>query len=448
VVPGLLAGDRTVTATSRPSFLGVVDSRVGIVRSCTRLAKDRREPARPIIYQATLSNFDFRRAPHERVTTGKGLTDDAARVGAVVEALERYCALQPRPGALTVGRADALDAPAIAPHEFVLYSDRQYERQGFPYRKPAGDEELTWVRAIPFESDHPVYAPASLVYLGFVGAGGREFFTPSTSSGLAGGADLTSAVLAGLYELVERDAFVLTWLNRLPAPRIDFSPAEEVAHEVRRHYKRFEIETLAFDLTTDLQIPVVMALILDRTGNLPAATVGLGCHIDPSIALERAMMEAVQVRTGTAPWFHIARRPASINRYEDVRTIEDHAVFAAAPEHLHEFDFILEGSRSRALADMAGHDSNGVDTDLDFCRKQLTAAGCTVAFVDLTQPELEPFDVRIVRAIATGLQPIHFGFGEERLGGRRLFSVARLLGHEEAREMSEDALNRCPHPLA
>src|SRR5262249_37587498 len=66
----------------------LVDRYVGVVRSCARLVKDWREPLRPIVYQATLSNFDHRRPVHagERIATGKGPTDAVAERGAIVEA--------------------------------------------------------------------------------------------------------------------------------------------------------------------------------------------------------------------------------------------------------------------------------------------------------------------------------------------------------------------------
>ena len=55
--------------------------------------------------------------------------------------------------------------------------------------------------------------------------------------------------------------------------------------------------------------------------------------------------------------------------------------------------------------------------------------------------------VGFVRAIATGLQPMHFGFGQERLGGRRLYDVPKAMGYAtEVR--SETDLNLRPHPLA
>ena len=426
----------------------LVDPRVGIVRSCERVAKDWREPRRPIVYRATLANFDFRRVPPlERMASGKGLTEHESQRSAIVEALERYCALQRRPGAMTSRRASTLEYPAILPEEFVLYSDRQYRSPGFRYRRAAADEEITWVLGSRVGSGEPLYAPASLVYMNFAGAGGREFFTHTNTSGLAGGADVPSAVLAGIYELVERDAYMITWLARLSTPRIDFDGSTRIAAEIRRQYERFGIETFAFDVTTDLQIPAVMAVAVDRSGTLPAAVVGLGCDLDPASALDRAMMETVQVRTGLVPYFRQEPPPAPIARYEDVRSLDDHAAFAANPANAHELEFLLGGHTRVQLSDLADHSQGSVDGDLTFCRDRLEAAGSTVAFVELTMPDLDAFPVRIVRAIATGLQPIHFGFGEERLGGRRLFAVPRLLGRVN-RDLTEADLNPCPHPLA
>ena len=80
------------------------------------------------------------------------------------------------------------------------------------------------------------------------------------------------------------------------------------------------------------------------------------------------------------------------------------------------------------------------------CVSLLRAAGCRVAYVDLTTPDVAPYGVSVVRAIATGLQPMHFGAGEERLGGSRLFEAAAKLGHANGIR-TEDDLNPCPHPM-
>jgi ribosomal protein S12 methylthiotransferase accessory factor len=84
--------------------------------------------------------------------------------------------------------------------------------------------------------------------------------------------------------------------------------------------------------------------------------------------------------------------------------------------------------------------------DLAHCVRLLRAAECRVAYVELTTPDVAPYGVHVVRAIATGMQPIHFGTGEERLGGRRLFDTALKLGYAAGFRTEAD-LNPCPHPL-
>ena len=66
---------------------------------------------------------------------------------------------------------------------------------------------------------------------------------------------------------------------------------------------------------------------------------------------------------------------------------------------------------------------------------------------DLTTPDLAGYELKVVRGLATGLQPIHFGWGQERLGGRRLFELPQKLGFA-TRPLHENELNPLQHPLA
>jgi ribosomal protein S12 methylthiotransferase accessory factor len=70
-----------------------------------------------------------------------------------------------------------------------------------------------------------------------------------------------------------------------------------------------------------------------------------------------------------------------------------------------------------------------------------------VAYVDLTLPDIASVSLYAVRVLASGLQPIHFGHGYERLGGSRLFELAMELGLDNRVRTPAD-LNPCPHPLA
>ena len=157
-------------------------------------------------------------------------------------------------------------------------------------------------------------------------------------------------------------------------------------------------------------------------------------------------MEVCQVRPSAAVKF--VREPPweRVKTYRDVRTLEDHAAFAAIPANLKEFDFLFSAGRSVAVSDLEDMSTGTARDDLARMVERLRTAGARVAYVELTTPDVAPYGIHVARAFATGLQPIHFGVGEERLGGRRLFEVPALLGYA-GEPRTESDLNPCPHPL-
>ena len=110
-------------------------------------------------------------------------------------------------------------------------------------------------------------------------------------------------------------------------------------------------------------------------------------------------------------------------------------------------DFLLTTPRTQRLEEIPNLAGDSVRADLERCVALLGDAGSQVAYVDVTTPEIAERDLRVARVIATELQPIHFGYGQERLGGRRLFETPRRLGYT-TRDQTRADLNPCPHPLA
>ncbi len=425
----------------------LISPRTGIIRSLSRVSRGTEEPSPPVVCQCLVSQFDYRTAnTTDRMTAGKGETEKEAMLGAIGEALERYCSYQENPDAVFRATVAELGKAAISPHEFVLYSERQYAAPGFKYAKPDDQSKIGWTRAVELPGESEAFAPASLVYLYFNTEGPDGYFCPPTSNGLAAGPSLDAAILGGLYELIERDAFLLTWMNRLPAPHVDYSGIGGIAARIHSHYARFGVDALVFDLTTDIGVPVMMAMAVDRSGDGPAVVVGLGCHLNPAVALKKALMEVCQVRPSETIKFTKTPPAERLKTYRDVKTLEDHAGFAAIPGNLHEFGFLLDSPRSRQIESLTNASASEAKADLAHCVSLLRAAGCRVAYVDLTTPDVAPYGVSVVRAIATGLQPMHFGAGEERLGGPRLFAAAAKLGHANGIRTEHD-LNPCPHPM-
>lgn len=427
-------------------LLELVSDRVGVIKSLGFPTRGADEPCPPVICEATLSNFDFRRAePAARGAAGKGRTESEAMTSAIGEAIEHYCAQHFDVSRTKRAVLASLDADAVPPPEFVLYSDAQYASKGFRYRKWKPEDELTWIPVRELATAGEALAPASLVYLAQEPGRIPESFTMTTSSGLAAGPDQESATLSGLYELIERDGFLIHWMNHLPPPEVIYLESGGLASSIQNHYARFGVDVRVFNVSTDLPAYVMMAVAVDNGGGGPSATVGLGCHLDPGVALLKSLFELAQGHPGLVRRFR--EKHPRITRYEDVYTLDDHSDFAATPENRHEFDFILSNGKRQQLSSLPVRTAGSAAADLDVCARALAELGYRTFYVDLTTPDIAGYHLKVVRVLVTGLQPMHFGYGEERLGGRRLFEVPSRLGFGAATRTEAD-LNRCPHPLA
>lgn len=436
---------QTVRDPQVRKLLGLVSPRVGVVRKLERVSRGVDEPSPPVLYRALLSNFDFRKTEiEERTTAGKGMTEEDAMASAIGEAIERYCAYHPPFETIRRAPLAELDVPYITPAECVLFSASQYARKDFMYPSWTMEKSIGWQRARELPSGGDVYIPAFLTYLNYYGPTGEDNFCASTSNGLAAGPDLPSAVLSGLCELAERDGFLVHWMNRLPAPEVEFEGG--IAAEIRDHYRAFGVATRVFNVTTNLPMYSMLGISLSDNERSPSTLVGLGCGLDPRVAVNRALFEICQMRPGEAARF--AKEDSSALRaYSDIKTMRDHSAFFMRREHRAELAFLLENGRRQQLENLPSHASGNLEADLETAVNGLVRAGSRVAYADLTTDDIEPFGVRVVRTVASGLQPIHFGYGEERLGGQRLFEMPRVLNYTTAATTEAD-LNPCPHPLA
>ena len=69
-----------------------------------------------------------------------------------------------------------------------------------------------------------------------------------------------------------------------------------------------------------------------------------------------------------------------------------------------------------------------------------------VLYVDVTADDVG-HSASVARGIVPGFQPIHFGAGQARLGGRRLFQMPADIGLR-SQPARRHELNLAPHPLA
>lgn len=426
-------------------WLDLVSSRVGLVTELQPQYRGAEEPVPPFLFTATLAHFDFRLAPRaDRLNAGKGRTENEAKLAALGEAVERYCAYHWDPGRIRVASAGQ---HAITPAECVLYADHQYRQNNFPYRPWSPDTEISWIQGVELPRGNPVDLPAALVYLVQPTPRPEDRMAAVTSNGLAAGQTLARAIVSALYEIIERDALMIGWMNCLPAIRILSPEGGCYAASIIRHYRKFGASVRLFKLATDQLPTVVMAVADDSRLDRPARVIGMGCDVDPVAACDKAVFEMCQARPSEANRFRDHPPQDRLKNYRDVVDLEDHPAFHALRENLHEFDFLSASGAQTSLYDLRQAPVGNDEDTLNAIVSRLVQTGARVAYAEMTTADVACAGFHVVRAIATGLQPIHFGWGEARLGGRRLFEAPMIRGLANAPSTPE-TLNECPHPLA
>ncbi len=413
---------------------GIVDSRVGIIKVLASDSTAVPPDDFPLTATAVMATYTEGALPHISdpvVGSGKGLTKVDALIGAAGEGIERYSASRYRKSDLLLAPAKEMTGAFVDPRHLCLYSEEQYGQPDFPFARFDERQPIHWTRGRWFGTNEPVWVPALPAYFNFEVCQ-HEFFCQVSSNGLAAGGDDDDAAMRALFELIERDAFMITWLCQLPARRIVLDESVEPAvREVDRQLRErgAELELYLLD-GTDIDLPVVMCLALG-TPPQPAVSVALSCHLDPRVAVRKAVLEQGHVGPYLSRQVQQMKVPQTP---DDVHSLEEHAAYYFIPERLPILDFIRRSDRAPvAHADLQLHG----EVSVAGCAARIKDAGVQVAIVDVTSPDLVDSPFRVARAIGLDVQPIHFG---ERF--RRLANP-RLVKHSGGRP-----LNPHPHPLA
>lgn len=413
-----------------------VDPRSGVISYLGLRASEPSEPMSPICAQAVLSSYinDGCKPMELEGCGGKGLSSVEAMVGAACEAIERYSASRCRSADLTRSLLYELEGDKLDPRQLSLYSDTQYKRVDFPYTPFNENHHHLWTRGMWLDNAQPVWLPAQLTYYNSSFSESDDNFCQVTSNGLAAGSTFEDACVRATLELVERDAFMLSWFCRLPGRRLILDATvdvriQKIMEELRVAGAMVEL----YQLDVGIPIPTVVCLAFGDGRNWPGVTVSSAADLNIMGAARKAIMEQCYsgiylrrvMQKGT---YRIPGRPDDVRR----GSFMDHAMFYVPPERSVACNFLREGEDPPILLASQGAPC---ETNLELCLKRLAVAGIRIAVADVTSPDVMRSPLRVVRALGSTLQPLHCGFGLERLDNPRL---KRLL---------KDSLNTDIHPL-
>jgi ribosomal protein S12 methylthiotransferase accessory factor len=369
-----------------------------------------------------VANLDAVTPIQDRLVQGVGIPEQAWLI-AHAEGAERHAAAEASRAELVHATRDELP-DAIDPGALYARGRDSAASESGSHERPrlwtpvwTRDEARQWV-------------PAETVYTSIVAPAEPSDVLPWPGAGVAAHGTLSAARARAFRELVERDAFMWTWIQRVSRERV---AAAGVSPEAKR--RRQILADHGWTTTwVNLSLDTYPVILCGLTHDLHGLMLGAACNPDPAAALDRATVEALVL----ALRFHADDQgpPAPT----DVRTPRDHLLLHRDPSRRADHGFLLAGPDEIELADIP--DGHGKDLE-----DLIEAAGCPPLATELTLPSSAPF--RVVRALAPGMLPLTFGWATEPTGmSRALCAGTTRDGRQVGRKIDPSTECTIPHPFA
>lgn len=323
------------------------------------------------------------------IYAGKGPTKVHAKVSSIMEAIERYSAEMQENEDTIIKRYDSSDC--LNPEDLIL------PRDSF------NDDELEWNTGYSVVSGEPILIPSNAVYHPYVNDDVKHLFLSNTN-GLASGNSLEEAIFHGMMEVVERDSWSLfeAFKENKREIKCDNSDNEYIIELIKK-FNDANVSIKLIDLSSDNHIPTVGAVSEDLSFKDPALlTLGIGTHLDPDIAVIRAITEVAQSR---ATQIHGTREDttrANLIRetgYERMKRINKH--------------WFRDSEESVELGDLEDYSQSSFKKNIDKTMELLSLSCVDDAYyVDLTRD----INIPVVRSIIPGMEL--FSVDSSRVGSR------------------------------
>lgn len=384
-------------------------------------------------------SLDHLRGDLRNMSSGKGVSDVQARASGLCEGLERYSGVfrgdEPRRQA----RLCDLGETGLHPNECMLFSERQFrERDAWNARKSTYnyvprpfdlDAEIEWTPVWSLTRREPCYLPTAYCYFNYPYPY-HEPFCVACSNGNAAGNTLEEAILQGFFELIERDSVALWWYNRVRRPLVDLDSFNDPYLATLRDFlHRRNREMWVLDLTSDLNVPVFAAVCRAVGGSEERIVLGFGAHLDPHIALLRAVTEMNQMLSSL---LQEPDREVLAEHVTDAETVEWLRTATVANQPYLAADDVALPCRASAYTRSWSDD---VTEDVRACQKLVEQHGMEMLVLDQTRSEI---GLPVAKVIVPGLR--HFW---ARFAPGRLYDVPVRLGWL-TRPLTEDDLNPIP----
>lgn len=330
------------------------------------------------------------------------------------------------------------------------YKDLQ-KRAVDPSSYPGNDinnlkKVFSWIDMEDLTNNKKVLVPAQSVFTNFhiytnFQVNKHEILLNQPSSvGGACGESKEMAILRAIYELVERDAFMTAYLNKIPVPKIDLElTANKQVIEVNNNLKKYQLEWHLFDMTNDLEIPSYLSIIIDRSGVGPFLTIGTKSGFSKEYSIIGSVEEALSARPRIRSLVINAEQKEFKIKKADINGYRQRALFWYKKNDLIGLEFLFNNNKAKKIK----LDEKSCDEDAsELCKviKNFSHKKLPIYIKDIKNHFFKNLPIFCYRAVIPQFQPVYYSEHLKVINQKRLDKVADFFGR-----MPD--LNPVPHPF-
>lgn len=413
----------------------------GIMRSISKASRHNEDPMITSFGITACNTKLLGGARYGGRSSGCGVDVYDAYISTIGETIERYCPSLFRTNQMKKASYNDLKVPAVEPSKFALFSREQialFKERNELIQEFDANTEVYWDNCVDLTTGKTLYCPCTFIYLPWQNDPRPIFYGVST--GLAAHTNYIKSVLTSLYEVIERDSFVLTWFQKIVPPKI------YISNDIGKYISKLfpvDYKWHLFDITYDLGVPSVFGICVGTAdfGNFIA--VGTATRSTKGEALKKVIQEIAQ----TIPYFRytiLNNRTISSDDFAELKDFERHSVFYLKhPEYRTVFAPWIEAQPSMNIDINEMSSLHSEDKVLEIVSR-LKKLDYNVLLKDLTTPDAFECGMYCTRVIVPQLLQMTGAYLYYPLGGNRLYEVPRKLGYESH---NYENLNKYPHPF-
>ncbi len=397
-------------------------------------------------FEAVMKNVQKQTDGHlmKKKTAGGAsfFSERAALLKCLGESIERHSCTTYKAKNLIQGSYLQMQKNALDPNDIVCFSRNQRKEKKISELSFTSSSSFRWIEGKSLHEGKKILIPAQLIFYNYALAKNEKLIYFPISTGAAGGGCSASAITRGILEIIERDSFMITYLNKLSCYKVDL----DLIKDKKIRYlveiaSRYKLEFNVIDITTDIGIPTFACIVIDKTGIGSAVLIGLRSNLNTIDAIEGCIEEALHSRDWMRHVHETEYNTFKTNSSEEIINLENRGMYWYDKKKIKYLDFWLR-QKPKKLKDYSIPILTHHGEILKHLKDVLKNKDYLVYYVDVTIPEVKSTGYKVFKVIIPQLQPLYLDERFRYLGGKRLKQVPINMGYK-----LKNNFNKIPHPF-